>query len=425
MAGAAAYPRGHGHPPTAPSLNAVAWVGFAAGLVVVLGTVASVIATLVVPRGLRSRLAGAARATVTGVFRMLASRHAAYEERDRLLSLAGPVVLLAQVATWVGGVYVGFALLMWPFAESLPIAFSDAGSSMFTLGFDVPHGAAPTALTFLAAGFGLVVVALQIAYLPTLYDAFNRREQLVTMLESRSGVPAWGPEILARHELIDNTASLGSLYTQWEQWAADVAETHTTYQVLILFRSPHPLRSWITALLSVLDAAALHLALNPFSAPAQARPLMRMGYVALREVATVMRIPFNPDPKPEDAVSLTREEFDEAVGELAAVGWRAERDADEAWVHFRGWRVTYEAIAWAVADQVDAPPALWSGPRHHFGRAAMAPARPPHRSPSPERTAVLAITEERRQRRPISVSGRRREAPRAEEAGAAAEQPAD
>jgi len=411
-------------------VTVAAWAGFALGVVVVLGTVASVAATMVVPRGLRSRLAAVVQAAVTGVFRVLASRRADYEDRDRLLSLAGPVVLLALVVTWIGGIYAGFALLMWPFADSLPTAFSAAGSSMFTLGFAVPHGSAPTALTFLAAGFGLVVVALQIAYLPTLYGAFNRREQLVTMLESRGGVPAWGPEILARHELIDNTASLGWLYTQWEQWAADLAETHTTYQMLILFRSPHPLRSWVTALLSVLDAGALHLALNPYSAPPEARPFMRMGYMALREVATVMRIPFNPDPKPDDDVLLTREEFDEALAELTSVGWRPEREADEAWVHFRGWRVTYEGIAWAVADRVDAPPALWSGPRHRFGKAAMAPARPPHRSPSPERKAVMAITAQRRERRPISVSGRRRAAveedeARAEAADAAAEQPAD
>ncbi|HEY0409245.1 MAG TPA: hypothetical protein VGE42_03160, partial [Candidatus Dormibacteraeota bacterium] len=27
--------------------------------------------------------------------------------------------------------------------------------------------------------------------------------------------PAWGPEVLARHELIDNISKLGWLYEQW------------------------------------------------------------------------------------------------------------------------------------------------------------------------------------------------------------------
>ncbi|HXA28655.1 MAG TPA: hypothetical protein VN193_07885 [Candidatus Angelobacter sp.] len=429
----------------------LSWIGFSAGVVVVLGTTASVIATLVVPRGLRSRLANLVTTGVSAMFRALAARRSRYEDRDTLLSLEGPVVLMGLVAVWIGGIYLGFTLLLWPFTGAeLGTAATVAGSSMFTLGFATVPGPAPTALTFLSAGFGLVVVALQIAYLPTLYNAFNRREQLVTMLESRGGVPAWGPEILARHELIDNVASLGNLYARWEEWAADLAESHTTYQVLILFRSPHPLRSWITALLSVLDAGALQLSLNPLTAPAEARPFMRMGYMALREVATVMRIPFNADPHPDDPVSLTREEFDDAVEQLTSAGWRPERDLEEAWVQFRGWRVTYEQLAWTIADRVDAPPALWSGPRHTFGVSRLAPARPPHRSPSVEQQQVRAITEARREARPaISLSGRRRDprsfsaafsdgiggaaapardamrADRAEEADAAAQQPVD
>jgi hypothetical protein len=389
----------------------LSWIGFCVGVAVVVGTLASVVATLVVPRGLRSRLTGVVIGCVSGAFRVLAGRHKRYEDRDSLLSLAGPVVLLGLVATWIALTYIGFALLLWPFTDaSLGTALTVAGSSMFTLGFATVPGAAPLALTFLAAAVGLVVVALQIAYLPTLYSAFNRREQLVTLLESRGGVPSWGPEILARHELIDNVASLGHLYEHWEEWAADLAETHTTYQVLIIFRSPHPLRSWITALLSVLDAAALHLSFNPLTAPAEARPFMRMGYMALREIATVMRIPFNADPRPDDPVTLSREEFEDAVDLLSSAGWRMERDPEEAWIQFRGWRVTYESLAWAIADRVDAPPALWSGPRHAFGVSRIAPARPPHRVPSDEAQQVRAITNARREARPaIRVSGRQRD----------------
>src|SRR6266566_7026326 len=77
-------------------------------------------------------------------------------------------------------------------------AFSAAGSSLFTLGFAVPAGAAPSAVVFAAAATGLVIVTLQIAYLPTLYAAFNRRETEVALLNARAGVPSWGPELLAR-----------------------------------------------------------------------------------------------------------------------------------------------------------------------------------------------------------------------------------
>ena len=38
---------------------------------------------------------------------------------------------------------------------------------------------------------------------------------------------------------------------------------HTTYPVLLLFRSPEPWYSWVVGLLAVLDAAAMHLSLSP------------------------------------------------------------------------------------------------------------------------------------------------------------------
>jgi hypothetical protein len=58
---------------------------------------------------------------------------------------------------------------------------------LFTLGYSEPEGAAPAAVVFAAASTGLVIVALQIAYLPTLYAAFNRRETEVARLNSRPG----------------------------------------------------------------------------------------------------------------------------------------------------------------------------------------------------------------------------------------------
>ena len=57
-----------------------------------------------------------------------------------------------------------------------------------------------------------------------------------------------------------------------------------------------------------------------------------------------------------------------------------ERSAEEAWPHFRGWRVNYEPLAYELASRVDAVPALWSGPRRKL-RAVMAPNRPPDRKP--------------------------------------------
>jgi hypothetical protein len=239
----------------------------------------------------------------------------------------------------------------------------------------------PSIVYFSAAASGLFVVALQIAYLPTIYGAFNRRESLVTMLQSRAGSPAWGPEIVARHHLVGILDNLPQFYADWEEWAANVAESHTTYPVLIWFRSPHALRSWLIGLLAVLDSAALYLALNPSNAPSEARLCLRMGFTCLRDIAANLRMPFDPDPFPADPIQLSFEEFLGGVHRLEESGYPMEKTADEAWIDFKGWRVNYESIVYALADVIVAPPGPWSGPRTRLTDMTFVPQRPADRRP--------------------------------------------
>jgi hypothetical protein len=378
-------------------MAAVAWAGFAAGIAILLLTAASVFGTLVVPRATAPRLTVLVTGAVRRAFLLVTDRVDDYVARDRIEALIGPALLICLLVAWVGLVFLGFALLFWPFVGAFGGALQITGSSMFTLGFMTPRGAGPVALAFLCAASGLVLVALQIAYLPTIYAAFNRRETLVTMLAFLGGVPAWGPEVLIRHELIDNTERLGWLYERWTEWAADVSESHATYPQLLYFRSPKALRSWVIALLSVMDAAALQLSLSPLTAPASARPLLRMGYVALRDLAETLGIAVDADPDPADPIQLSRAEFDDAVDRLRAVGWKLERDQDEAWRHFHGWRVNYEAAAYGLALRLDAPPALWSGPRRKGRDEVITPARPPHRVPlEGEKEKLLQASVKRR-----------------------------
>jgi hypothetical protein len=357
------------------------WSAFAVGLFLVLGSVASLIKMLIVPRGFASKLQAFIERLVRRLFLFVANRFDTYEAKDRILALLGPMSLVAMLAVWLLSLFVGYGLMLWPMTASLSAALRQSGSSMLTLGLASSPEPAATAIHFIAASTGLIVVALLIAYLPTLYSAFNRRETLVTLLQSRAGAPAWGPEILARHQLVNLQDRLPDLYSEWERWAADVAESHVNYPTLIGFRSPHPLRSWVVGLLAVLDAAALHLSLCPASAPTQARLCLRMGFLCLRSVATAVRIPHDPDPFPEDPIELTYEEFEGGVKRAVEVGFPVERSVEEAWPHFRGWRVNYEAVAYALADWVVAPPGPWSGSRAHLPGMAIVPQRPADRKP--------------------------------------------
>jgi hypothetical protein len=265
--------------------------------------------------------------------------------------------------------------------HSLASALAQSAGAVFTVGTIDLSGRPDTAVDIAAGATWVVIVALQIAYLPALYQAFNRRESLVAMLESRAGLPAWGPEVLARHQLVGIIDTLPDFYASWEEWSADLAESHTTYPVLLLFRSPQAWFSWLVGLLAVLDGAAMHLALAPASASSQSRLCLRMGFTSLNRIAKMLGWAVDPDPDPEGDIALTFAEFEEAVAMLSHVGFPMERSAEEAWPDFRGWRINYETVAYRLCDRLTAPPAPWSGTRHHLRSGPVAPRRPPQRSP--------------------------------------------
>jgi hypothetical protein len=303
--------------------------------------------------------------------------------RDRILATQAAAILVAQLGAWLAIFLAGYTLALWPSqGRSITSALTEAGSSIFTLGFAEPPGTGPSVVVFIAAATGMVVVALQIGYLPTLYNAFNRRETEVTLLNARGGFPAWGPELLARTHYALGTGvstinTLPELYMNWERWAADVAESHSTYLPLVRFRSPLGLSSWVTSLLSVLDSAALILSLAPEEAPTvQARLCLRGGFQCFRRIARAMGFEVPDEANPDAGITLTFEEFLDAVARLNDVGFKISRDPADAWPDFVGWRVNYEQAAYQIAEAIDAVPALWSGPRHHTVKP-IPPIRPP------------------------------------------------
>jgi hypothetical protein len=182
--------------------------------------------------------------------------------------------------------------------------------------------------------------------------------------------------------LVGSVDNLPSLFAEWERWAADVAESHTTYPSLLYLRSPRMLNSWIVSLVAVMDAAALVLAIDPDGAPTEARMCIRMGFTCLRDIAQATGIPFDPDPQPDDPLVLSEAQFTEARDRLVAAGFATSRPEREAWAHFRGWRVNYESTAYAVAARCNAPPAKWAGPRRLFRGESLEPTRPEDRRPA-------------------------------------------
>ena len=363
-------------------------VAAAAGALLVLTATVSVVGTVIIPRKTGSTLTRLVDRAVTRVFQLNTRPVRNYELRDRLAAGQAAVILLVQLAMWLGTFFVGFALLVWPLTTNITTAFSTVGPALWTFGSAEAHGFYEKALLDTAAMAGLVTVTLQIAYLPHLYAAFNRRETEIGLLNSRAGSPSWGPELLARtHYALGSGNStldtLPELYGEWERWAADVTESHVTYSPLIWFRSADPLASWVTALLAVLDSAALYLSLCPRAAPqVPARLCLRSGLMCFGQVARSMGIDVPQDPDAGVGISLTYAEYLEAIVRLREMDFPIERDPAEAWPHFAGWRVNYERAAYAIAAAVDAVPALWSGPRRRESDP-IPPLRPMPGEPEP------------------------------------------
>jgi hypothetical protein len=361
-------------------MNVVATI---VGLVVVVMTVADVVLTMILPRrpsGIE-RLSLQVNRCVRLCFVFASHLAKTYERQDAILAPTGPVALVGQLLFWAACLVLGFGLLLVGAGASFADGLLQALTALFTVGAVHSGGPADTSVDISIGAIWVVIVALQIAYLPALYSSFNRRESLIALLESRAGTPAWGPELLARHQLVGITDALPDLYAAWEQWAADVAESHTTYPVLLLFRSPEPWYSWLLGILAVLDAAAMHLALAPGQASSQARLCLRMGFTLLNRIAATLRWEVDPDPNPEGPIDLTFAEFEQAVAMLVSVGFATERSAEEAWADFRGWRVNYETVAYRLADRLTVPPAPWSGQRRHMRSGQVEPRRPPQRRP--------------------------------------------
>ena len=348
------------------------YVFFAIGLFLVVIDGISVVGTLIVPRPAGGRLMVWVDRGVHALFEMVTRPIADFRRRDRTRATEAAVLLICQLLVWLGVAYLGFTFMLYPFVRGgFTEALDTAGPALWFIGDSSVHGWGERLIQYAAAFFGLVTVTLQIAYLPTLYSAFNRRETDIALLNARAGVPSWGPELLARthYALGSGQSTIGTLpdlYEQWERWAADIAESHTTYPPLVRFRSPRPLSSWVTALLSVLDSAAMYLAVSPKAAPTvPARLCLRSGFQCFGDIARTLgtNVPLEPDASM--GISLTYDDFLKGIAHLHKVDFPIERDPEEAWPDFLGWRVNYEQAAYAVARAVDAVPAMWSGPRRH------------------------------------------------------------
>lgn len=336
-----------------------------AGLSLIVSAIYSAVRTFVLPRSAPDPITRMVFLATRVLFALRLKFSKNYLETDRIMAFFAPLALLALLPVWLFLIFTGFSLMFWSLGElSWYEAFRASGSSLLTLGFLEPDGWLQTALEFSEATIGLIMVALLIAYLPTIYAAFSRREAQVTLLEVRAGNPPWAITMLQRYHRIHGLDKLGEEWQAWERWFAELAESHTSLSSLVFFRSPQPHYSWITAAGAVLDTAAFTLSALDFPPDPRAALCLRAGYLALRQVSDFFGVPYPADPHyPDNPISITETEFLEACSELAAEGVPIKEDRQQAWQDFAGWRVNYDYALITLARLTIAPDAPWSGTR--------------------------------------------------------------
>lgn len=320
-------------------------IALVVGILIVLATVTSAARTVVLPHGQPPRLTrivfGVMRAIFTPFARLARNRRV----RHRIYSLYAPAALLTLPIAWLSLSLTGFTFVFWGLGtEPLVDAFKLAGSSAFTIGFydvdDVPRLVA----SFLSAGLTISVLGiLLVTYLPTMYSAYTSRETAITALESYAGEPPRPIELLTRVHLIDGWQELRELWTDWRMTFAEIRETHTALPAVAMFQSSHPYRTWVGAVGALLDATAIHEAIHEAGDP-DAQLCIRSGFLALREIADQFGFTHDPNPSPDDPISVDRSEFDRVIAALADVGLAMDRTGDAAWEAFAGWRVNYDTV---------------------------------------------------------------------------------
>ncbi|MGB3715619.1 MAG: hypothetical protein WA996_14400 [Candidatus Promineifilaceae bacterium] len=338
---------------------------FVLGLITVLLTFRSAIRTLVLSRGIRDPISSSVFVLLRKIFRIRASLAKTYEHKDSIMAYYAPVSLLTLPIVWLTFILIGFMAMFWAMGvQDLRDAFTLSGSSLLTLGFADGDTQLQIVFVFIEAAIGLIMVALIIAYLPTMYNAFSRRETAVTLLDVRAGRPPSAVQMILRYHRNHGLDSLHESWKSWEEWFAEVEESHTSLAALVFFRSSQPGHSWVTAAGAVLDTAALTLSVLDIPWDAQAALCLRSGYLALRRIGDFFKIPYNPDPRfPDDQISITREEFEGTIDLLIAAGLPVKADRERSWRDFGGWRINYDTVLLSLCELTMAPYAPWSSDR--------------------------------------------------------------
>ncbi|MBC8143482.1 MAG: two pore domain potassium channel family protein [Armatimonadetes bacterium] len=186
--------------------------------------------------------------------------------RQAMLGIYGPLSLILLITLWSNLLILSFGLLLFGVGSSeatrLQIesgGFGDylylSGVTLFTLGYgdETPGVPLTKALCVLEAGVGFGILAMVIGYLPALYQTFARRETMVLRLYARTGHPATSHKLVEKYGAVGAWKSLETVLSEWENWGAELLESHRSYPILSFYRSQTEEDSWLATAVILCD----------------------------------------------------------------------------------------------------------------------------------------------------------------------------
>jgi hypothetical protein len=291
------------------------------------------------------------------------------QTEDTMLGIYGPFGLILNLVLWVGLMMLGYACLQWAAGSHLgpagrPVNFgSDLYFSAATMTTDGPaglstHTAFAEAIQVVTAASGLAVLAIVIGYLPSLYQAFSRRETTVSQLDARAGSPPSAGRLLIRTTHRHGWPELNRYLSSWETWVAELMETHLAYPVLGYFRSQHVNQNWLSAMCTLLDTCAFAIAAAPQGSVESAR----FTYAIARHAVVDLSYSFHVEPLPPAEDRLPRSAIEDLSAQLRDVG--VEPAVDVATLEERLTRIrgSYEPYINALGERLGLPLPPWLAP---------------------------------------------------------------
>jgi len=330
------------------------------GIVVVIGTFRDLVATVVTTQ--RDRRWSAARRYYSWSWRVyarLARRIDDPKRRERFLVPFGPVSLVGLLAVWVALLMVGWGMVWWGLQRHMegihsPVsAVYFSGVTFLTIGYGdiVAEGGGSRLLAVVEGLMGILTTALVIGLLPTLFGAYMRREsKLLTLDDLHAQVTPLG--YLRRYAAGGNLAPLYAEFRGWDEWCADVYDSHTAYPMLLWFRSRQMGRSWSVGLTIVLESASYILAAVDQPDHYEAQSLYRRAVMLLDAVRghEHVKLPEVPAISTETVERQFREVYDALVDLGLPV-----RPFEEALAREAALRADYVPVLYGLSKALMAP----------------------------------------------------------------------